>query len=61
MRLELSEDDRRLLRELLHDAYQNLREEIVHTEGVDYKDMLKARENRLADLLRRLESGADDA
>jgi hypothetical protein len=58
MRIDLSTEERELLLELLRNDFMNLREEIVKTEGYDYKNMLKAREQLLAGLITRVEMGS---
>lgn len=54
---ELSDVERALILEILHAEYQDLREEIVKTEGSHYKDMLHERERRLGSIIARLEAG----
>jgi hypothetical protein len=52
--LRLSRTEHTLLTELLQSQYQELRQEIVHTDGSRYKLLLKERERTLANLLARL-------
>ena len=56
MHLELSEEDRALVAEILGEAYTDLRMEISNTDTSTFKDQLKEREARLAALLRKLEA-----
>ena len=61
MSIDLSTQERELLLELLHNDFMSLREEIVKTEGHDYKNMLKAREQLLAGLIARVETESEVA
>ena len=54
MHLDLSKEESALLAELLDADYRNLKEEIGKTEGYDYKEALKAREQLLVDLIEKL-------
>ena len=58
MNLVLSEEDRTLLAEILHESYTDLRMEISNTDTSTFKDELKQRERRLEALLRKLETPA---
>jgi hypothetical protein len=58
MHLELSEQDRALLAEILQESYTDLRMEISNTDTSTFKDELKQREARLEALLRKLETPA---
>ena len=54
MNLVLSDKESALLSELLDADYRNLKEEIGKTEGYDYKETLKAREQLLVNLMEKL-------
>src|SRR5258708_6835079 len=54
MQLQLSEEERQLLAELLDQDFRNLREEIYKTDSFDYKEALKARERLLVGLLSKI-------
>lgn len=56
VRLELSPEQYQLLVELLESCLSDLRMEIVDTDRIDYKDMLKDRKNILLSLLETLRS-----
>jgi hypothetical protein len=58
MLLELNQNERELLAEVLSTAFAGLREEIYKTETAEYKTMLKQRESLMKGLLDRL-SAAD--
>ena len=48
--LELSEQERELLAEILKSAHTSLLDEVHHTESYEYKQMLKQREELLENL-----------
>jgi hypothetical protein len=52
--LTLNEAERELLLEILHSRMSELRGEVYHTTVSDYRDMLKAKEAMLHELLTRL-------
>lgn len=54
MQLELTDDEARLLREVLETAFGELREEVVKTEGAEWKRALKGREQVLAGIIAKL-------
>jgi hypothetical protein len=54
MPIELSRDDKDLLVGLLEKEFDELRTEIHHTQGHDFKESLKAREKLVQALLGRL-------
>lgn len=58
VRLELSPEQYQLLVELLESCLSDLRMEIVDTDQIDYKDMLKDRKNILLSLLETLRSAS---
>jgi hypothetical protein len=55
MNLELTNEEHALLAEIVRYAYQDLREEVVHTEAYRFKEGLKAREHLMEGLLDKLE------
>lgn len=54
MTLNLTEQERVALKELLETKVQDLRMEISHTDKPDYKDSLKARKETLKSILAKL-------
>ncbi len=54
MHLELNEEERQALLEVLNHAIPNLREEVYKTENFDFREELKQRELVLRNLLARL-------
>jgi hypothetical protein len=56
--LELSPEERTLLLEILRNDFGQLRSEIYHTEGADWKAGLKEREALLQAIIRRLETAS---
>ncbi|HOD03732.1 MAG TPA: hypothetical protein PKH92_01695 [Anaerolineaceae bacterium] len=58
VRLELSPEQYQLLVELLESCLSDLRMEIVDTDRIDYKDMLKDRKDVLLRLLETLRSAS---
>lgn len=58
VRLELSPEQYQLLVELLESCLSDLRMEIVDTDQIDYKDMLKDRKDILLSLLETLRSAS---
>ena len=54
--LSLTDDEARVLRETLTNQHHALIGEIAHTDSLEYKDMLRARETLLSNVLRRLEA-----
>ncbi|HQN43089.1 MAG TPA: hypothetical protein PLA25_03065 [Anaerolineaceae bacterium] len=58
VRLELSPEQYQLLVELLESCLSDLRMEIVDTDRIDYKDMLKDRKDILLSLLETLRSAS---
>jgi hypothetical protein len=51
---ELTPEEAALAREILQQAYQDLREEIYKTEGTDFRAGLKRRQDLLAAVIRKL-------
>jgi hypothetical protein len=51
MHLDLDDDQLELLREILDGAYRDLRYEIADTDNSEYRDRLRLRESRLAELI----------
>jgi len=54
MAIDLSETERELLASLLEKELEDVRSELHHTQGHDYKDTLKAREALVRGLLARV-------
>jgi hypothetical protein len=63
MTIELPDDERELLVELLHDAYKDALHGLHHTDTLDYRDEMKRRVSLIEKLQARLESpaGPDEA
>ncbi|HWP29938.1 MAG TPA: hypothetical protein VNM50_10430 [Chloroflexota bacterium] len=59
MQLELTTDERALLANILDQALRDLKEEVYHTETMEYKEALKQREQLLQGLLRKLGAEAN--
>ncbi len=59
MQLELTTDERALLANILDQALRDLKEEVYHTETMEYKEALKKREQLLQGLLRKLGAEAN--
>ena len=51
MHLDLDDDQLELLKEILDGAYRDLRYEIADTDNSEFKDRLRLRESRLAELI----------
>ncbi len=58
MQLELTEEERELLREVLDSALRELRVEVRRTETSDFHDSLAARETKIRELLSRVGGGS---
>jgi hypothetical protein len=54
--MELSEEECRVLVDLLKDRFGSLKEEIYHTETSSYRDQLHQQRDLLESLIRKLES-----
>ncbi len=52
--VELSGDEAAIVREILQQAYQDLREEIYKTENTDFRARLKQREDLLGAIIGKL-------
>jgi hypothetical protein len=57
MQLNLTEDDRLLLQDLLERAMADLREEVYKTDTFDYREGLRVREAHLAAMLGEVRDG----
>ena len=57
MQLELTADEHALLVTILDQALRDLKEEVYHTETMEYKEALKQREQLLQGLLSKLGTG----
>jgi hypothetical protein len=58
--LDINEDERQLLEQLLHSAMGSLREEIYKTESAEYEALLKAREATLIRVQNKVEAAGPD-
>ena len=56
MKIDINEQERELLLEVLRTAHSSLVDEIVHTDGFEYKEMLKQKLERLKELESRVEA-----
>jgi hypothetical protein len=56
MRLELSDEERSVLLELVREAISDIKSEVRHTMTSDFKESLKQREGTLVDLQEKLGS-----
>jgi hypothetical protein len=54
VRLELSDEDAKILRDVVESCLSDLRMEIADTDSMDFRESLKRREEFLKDLLRKL-------
>jgi hypothetical protein len=59
MRLDINEQERDLLLELLKSEHSMLLDELLHTDGFEYKEMLKQKLELLKELESRVASLAD--
>lgn len=60
MTLEISEQERELLSEILKSAHSSLLDELHHTESYEYKQMLKQREELLENLRSKIDVSVSD-
>ena len=58
MKLELEENERKMLGELLESAVSDLSTEIGHTDAADYRNELKERRAAVRALIERLQSSS---
>ena len=56
MRLDITEQEREVLFEILKSAHSSLIDEIHHTESYDYKQMLKQKDEILKNLSGKVEA-----
>ena len=54
MQLDLNQEERKVLSEILNETLPNLREEVYKTENYDYREQLEQRESVVRELLSRL-------
>jgi hypothetical protein len=59
--LEINEQERELLLEILKSAHSSLLDELHHTESYDYKQMLKQKDEVLKNLKSRIEATVSDS
>jgi hypothetical protein len=57
MTIDLSDEERALLSNILEVAHNDLREEIYKTEDTDFKRVLKERQERLQSLIAKVSEG----
>jgi hypothetical protein len=60
MKLEISEQERDFLLELLKAEHSSLLDELLHTDGYEYKQLLKQRFELLKELQSRVETSLSD-
>jgi hypothetical protein len=58
--LEINEQEREILLEVLKSAHTSLLDELHHTESYDYKQMLKQRDENLKNLKSKIEGLISD-
>jgi len=56
VKLELADEEAKILRNVLENYHTHLRIEIVGTHRREFREALKEREKRLSEIIRRLES-----
>ncbi|MCL4272928.1 MAG: hypothetical protein QY328_18290 [Anaerolineales bacterium] len=54
--LQLTPEELQLLKDVLENDLSDLRMEITHTDGSDFKDSLKQRKHLMADILEKLQN-----
>jgi hypothetical protein len=59
MLLEMTAEEARELKQALDTALSELHDEIFHTDNRNYREMLKARQQRLEQIHRRLEASVE--
>ena len=60
MKLDINEQERDLLVELLKDGHSSLLDEILHTDGFEYKQLLKQKFELLKEFQSRVEATLAD-
>ena len=60
MTLDITEQERQLLLEILKSEHSALLDELHHTESYDYKQMLKEKDELLKNLRSRIEATVSD-
>lgn len=61
MTLEISEQERELLSEILKSAHTSLIDELHHTESYEYKQMLKQRSELLENLRSKVDGSVSES
>jgi hypothetical protein len=61
MKLEISEQERDLLLELLKAEHSSLLDELLHTDGYEYKQLLKQKFELLKELQARVEASLSES
>jgi hypothetical protein len=59
--LDINEQEREILLEILKSAHLSLVDELHHTESYDYKQMLKEKDELLKNLRSRIEATVSDS
>ena len=60
LRLDINEQERELLIEVLNAAHTTLLDEVLHTESYEYRQMLKQKDELLKELKSKIETSAAD-
>jgi hypothetical protein len=60
LKLEINEQERDLLLEVLTTAHSSLLDELLHTESYEYRQMLKQKDELLKELKSRIEASLAD-
>ena len=61
MTLNINEQERDLLLEVLNSAHSSLLDEILHTESYDYRQMLKQKDELLKNLRSKIEASPSES
>jgi hypothetical protein len=61
MTLNINEQERDLLLEVLNSAHSSLLDEILHTESFEYRQMLKQKDELLKNLISKVESSTSES
>ncbi len=61
MTLDINEQERDLLLEVLNSAHSSLLDEVLHTESYDYRQMLKQKDELLKNLKSKVEASSAES
>ena len=61
MTLDINEQEREILLEILKAEHSSLLDELLHTESYDYRQMLKQKDELLKNLRSRIEAAVSDS